>query len=299
MLLEVAYKIIASLLKKRLTPIEESLDHETQCGFRPGRGCTDAVFTVKTALKKRREHGLETWVLFLDLVKAFDRVPREMLWLILKKFGVPEKLIFLLKALHENVLVKFEVQGITHSVNSIIGVKQGDILGPILFTFHIAAVMITWRKTFSGDVCLFRSKEDFILTGRRHDAVGEEFPLTDSEFADDTAALFTSRRSVEKDVPLLYNHFARFGMEVHKGNVPTEKKSKTEILFCAKPLHMYNNPETYDDANLSNVELGNGDYIPIVAFFVYLGCSFEKLFRHPRCSHQNRECWKGVWIIEG
>ena len=68
---------------------------------------TDAVFTVKTALKKRREHGLETWVLFLDLVKAFDRVPREMLWLILKKFGVPEKLIFLLKALHENVLVKF------------------------------------------------------------------------------------------------------------------------------------------------------------------------------------------------
>ena len=234
MLLEVAYKIIANLLKKRLTPIEESLDHETQCGFRPGRGCTDAVFTVKTALKKRREHGLETWVLFLDLVKAFDRVPREMLWLILKKFGVPEKLIFLLKALHENVLVKFEVQGITHSVNSIIGVKQGDILGPILFTFHIAAVMITWRKTFSGDVCLFRSKEDFILTGRRHDTVGEEFPLTDSEFADDTAALFTSRRSVENDVPLLYNHFARFGMEVHKGNVPTEKKSsKTEILFCA------------------------------------------------------------------
>ena len=143
MLLEVAYKIIANLLKKRLTPIEESLDHETQCGFRPGRGCTDAVFTVKTALKKRREHGLETWVLFLDLVKAFDRVPREMLWLILKKFGVPEKLIFILKALHENVLVKFEVQGITHSVNSIIGVKQGDILGPILFTFHIAAVMIT------------------------------------------------------------------------------------------------------------------------------------------------------------
>ena len=79
MLLEVAYKIIANLLKKRLTPIEESLDHETQCGFRPGRGCTDAVFTVKTALKKSGEHGLETWVLFLDLVKAFDRVPLEML----------------------------------------------------------------------------------------------------------------------------------------------------------------------------------------------------------------------------
>ena len=79
MLLEVSYKIVANILKMRLLPIEEDLDHESQCGFRPQRGCTDAVYTLKMALKKRREHGLESWVLFLDLVKAFDRVPREAL----------------------------------------------------------------------------------------------------------------------------------------------------------------------------------------------------------------------------
>ena len=113
------------------------MDHEAQCGFRPGRGCADAVFAVKTALRKRREHGLETWVMFLDLVKAFDRVPRELLWKILEKFGVPEKLIFLLRSLHRNVVVKFSVCNIDHSLNSIIGVKQVDILGPVRFTFHI------------------------------------------------------------------------------------------------------------------------------------------------------------------
>ena len=64
MLLEIAYKIVANLLRKRLLPIEEAIDHESQCGFRPGRGCTDAVFTIKMALKKRQEHGLESWVLF-------------------------------------------------------------------------------------------------------------------------------------------------------------------------------------------------------------------------------------------
>ena len=69
----------ANILKSRLLPIQESLDHESQCDFRPGRGCADVVFAVKTALRKRREHGLETWVMFLDLVKAFDRVPRELL----------------------------------------------------------------------------------------------------------------------------------------------------------------------------------------------------------------------------
>ena len=54
MLLEAAYKIVALLLHERLLPIEEGLDHEGQCGFRPGRGCADAIFTVKMAMKKRR-----------------------------------------------------------------------------------------------------------------------------------------------------------------------------------------------------------------------------------------------------
>jgi len=54
MLLEVAFKITAIIIHKRLQPLIESLNHENQCGFRQGRGCTDAVFTVKLALKKRR-----------------------------------------------------------------------------------------------------------------------------------------------------------------------------------------------------------------------------------------------------
>ena len=37
-----------------------------------------ASFTLKQMLRKRREHGLETWVLFVDLVKAFDCVPRSV-----------------------------------------------------------------------------------------------------------------------------------------------------------------------------------------------------------------------------
>ena len=75
MLLGVLYKVAGNILKARLTPIQESLEHESQCGFRPNRGCSDASFSLRMAVKKRREHGMETWVLLLDLVKAFDRVP--------------------------------------------------------------------------------------------------------------------------------------------------------------------------------------------------------------------------------
>ena len=93
MLLEAAYKIITILLLNRLQPISEGLDQEQQCGFRPGRGCNDAIFTVKMSIKKRREHSQATWVLFQDLVKALYRVPRQLLWDLLTRFGVPPKLV--------------------------------------------------------------------------------------------------------------------------------------------------------------------------------------------------------------
>ena len=79
MLLEVAYKIIAKIVHSRLVPIAEKFDHESQSSFRPRRGCVDVVFTAKLAMKKRREHCNETWIIFLDLVKAFHRVPRDLL----------------------------------------------------------------------------------------------------------------------------------------------------------------------------------------------------------------------------
>ena len=82
-MLEVAYEIVARILIARLTGIKESkehLDQENRCGFRNGQGCSDGLFTIKAFLNTRREHNLETWVLFLDLVKAFDMVPKELSW---------------------------------------------------------------------------------------------------------------------------------------------------------------------------------------------------------------------------
>ena len=266
MLLETAYKIVAIILHSRLLPIEESLDHEQQCGFRPERGCIDAIFTVKMALRKRREHGKESWVFFLDLVKAFDRVPRELLWLILQKFGVPPKLISLLRSLHEKFEVKFTVDDVTHVMACTIGVKQGDILGPILFTFFLAAVMITWRATSNLPQCIFRSKQDAKMTGRSYRAHGEEYEVNDSEYADDTALIFDTREDASQGIPLCMNHFQRFGMEVHSG--PPD--SKSVVLFCSKPPCLYEDPSTFDHVDLSNIKFGDR-YIPIVQDFTYLG----------------------------
>ncbi len=53
------------------------------------------------ALQKCHEHGLGTWAAFIDLVKAFDSVPRDGLSVVLEKFGIPPKFAQNEKAYYE------------------------------------------------------------------------------------------------------------------------------------------------------------------------------------------------------
>ena len=54
MLLEAAYKIVSVVLHQRLLPIEEGLpDHEAQCGFRPGCGCSDGVVVLMASSQSK------------------------------------------------------------------------------------------------------------------------------------------------------------------------------------------------------------------------------------------------------
>ena len=317
------------------------------------------------AIKKRREHGMETWVLLLDLVKAFDRVPRTLLWRVMRKFGVPEKLVRLLEALHCTVNVGFEVEEVQVVIDSIIGVKQGDLLGPQLFIFHICAIMQAWKADFGRqyEQCKFRTMQDGVVCSRRweigthcsgrggqlggvieaeeselrgaseyirarvrvvtgmsatqamrvmvQDARGRsrqyqradlrydlqhgyvrmdgefggglrqgfpgvmEFSMLDSEYADDTGLVFGDRETAVRMVPLVNAHFARWGMQVHEKK-PSDTKVKTLVLFCAAPPSRYQNPATYDGADLSDIVLPSGNVIPIVAKAKYLGSMISR-----------------------
>ena len=180
------------------------------------------------------------------------------------------KVLGINKSLHSHFTVKFSVNDIVHEILNIIGVKQGDILGPRLFTLFIFTLMLTWHLIDNRPLCTFYTKPDFILTGRSYRTYGgQEFNLPNSQYADDTAVLFTSRQSLEEYVPLLIDHFKKFGLEIHVGK--RGKDSKTEILFVHAPASTYADPETFDNCDLSNVQLGNNTFFPIVKKFCYLG----------------------------
>ena len=64
---------------------------------------------------------------FVDLEKAFDRVPREVLWWALRRLGVEKGMIRLIKAMYAGSTTAVKVQGEgTESFEVKVGVRERE-----------------------------------------------------------------------------------------------------------------------------------------------------------------------------
>ena len=106
--------------------------------MKPQRGTSDGIFVLKQALARRKEFGQETWALLLDLVKAFDRANREMLWILCSIFGAPDLIVRHIRALYEGSVLKCAIDGVKATIPSTTGVKQGDNLSKISKLFNVS-----------------------------------------------------------------------------------------------------------------------------------------------------------------
>jgi len=71
--------------------IRQQIDiDDMQFGFMKGKGTTDTIFIARQMQKKFRAKEKKLYFGFLDLEKAFDRVPREVTRRAMCKLGVEE-----------------------------------------------------------------------------------------------------------------------------------------------------------------------------------------------------------------
>ena len=76
-LLEHVMKVLERIAE---TQIRSSIKiDDMQFGFMPGRGTTDAIFIVRQLQEKLLAKTKNLYLAFVDLEKAFDRVPRQVL----------------------------------------------------------------------------------------------------------------------------------------------------------------------------------------------------------------------------
>jgi len=244
---------------------------EEQNGFSGGRGCADGSFCIRQALKKRREHGLESWVLFVDLVKAFDSVPRGILFDVLSKFGVPPHLVRVIKRMNTDLEVTLDLDGEPVAVPCTVGVKQSCPLSPTLLLFVMQACLESLEGAVPDDVKL-KFRTNTRMDGRNGGHVsgtdwtnkGEfEFGFWASLYADDAATPLASRAALLAATSSIYHHMRLFGLLMHVGSAG--KKSKTEAMYCPART------DKYDDGDTSGLVLGCGGTVSFTQSFVYLG----------------------------
>ena len=100
-------QIICKHNKKQTIEYLEDEMVEEQCGFRKGRSCTDAIFTVQQIMEKRKEHNLPLFFLFIDYEKAYDKVNRDKLWEMMDN-KIPNYLLNTIKCIYRNTKIRIK-----------------------------------------------------------------------------------------------------------------------------------------------------------------------------------------------
>ncbi|KAK3564699.1 hypothetical protein QTP86_024838 [Hemibagrus guttatus] len=120
----------------------------------------DAIFSLRILMEKYRDGQKELHCVFVDLEKAYDRVPREELWYCMRKSGVAEKYARVVQDMYERSrrVVRCAI-GQTEEFKVEVGLHQGSALSPFLFAMVMDQLSevrqeSSWTMMFADDIVI-------------------------------------------------------------------------------------------------------------------------------------------------
>ncbi|XP_026410528.1 uncharacterized protein LOC113305736 [Papaver somniferum] len=134
----------------------------------PGRSETEAIFLARTLLDTYRAQQKYLHLLFMDLEKSYDKIPREVIWQALAKKNVTDKYIVLIQDMYEGARSSVRTSGgLSNEFPIKIGIHKGSALSPCIFALVIYQITkdiqgeLPWTMLFADDVDLIgQSKSD-------------------------------------------------------------------------------------------------------------------------------------------
>jgi hypothetical protein len=235
-LLSLPGKVYAKVLERKCRDIVDSKIQDEQCGFRTGRSTRDQIFTLKQVFEKAWEYNVKVYSCFVDLEKAYDRVPRGRLWGVLQEYGIDGQLLWAIKSLYENCSCCVRINGAKSNPFTVsIGLRQGCVLSPLLFIIYMDWI----ARRSQGKECVRLGEREF-----RH-----------LLFADDLVLLTSSETDLQNALERFATVCEQAGMKI---NV-----AKTECMILSRNLEQ------------CSVHV-NGAPLNQVEKFKYLGAVFTR-----------------------
>ena len=161
-LLEVRLKILEKVLDRRLREIVQI--HGTQYGFQYGfKRYNGSNIHHKTATGKSSGKTGKLFLAFLDLEKAYDRVPRDVVYICLRRRGVSERLMRLVKTTYADTTTRVRTTfGDTEEFRIGVGLHQGLALFILILDTLTEGIRISapWEFIFADDIVLIGKTEE-------------------------------------------------------------------------------------------------------------------------------------------
>ena len=208
-------KLVQLALKKIIEAVYEPRFLECMYGFRPGRGCHDAV----KALGKAIEQGKTNWVIEADIRGYFDHVSHE--WM-MRVLGVHIKDPNILRLVQKFLKAGIMENGVYKDTEE--GTAQGSNLSPVISNVYMNYMLALWFYKTVKPSCMGSSSITI--------------------YADDFVCCFQRKSDAEKFYILLQERLKMFGLEL--------EMSKTRLIEFGKYAEEnrkekgLGKPETFD-----------------------------------------------------
>ena len=237
-LLPTASKLLGRILIDRLvTAVDEKLRPE-QAGLRKGRGTIEQIYILRNIIEESVEWQASLYVNFVDFQKPFDSLARERTRQLLRRYGIPEKFVCIIRNWYDNSESAVIYEGsISDWFKVTTGVKQGCMISGFIFIIVLDRVM---RRTVE----------------EKRNGIRWEFStaLEDLIFADDIALISSTWSHMQRKTSRLERNAVYVGLKM--------SVKKTKVMRI--------NARRQDSIKISGSEIEDTDE------FTYLGSTATK-----------------------
>ena len=127
-------KIVERVLERRILV---NLN-EMQFGFMPEKRTVDAIFIVRRMKEECQKKGKKLYMCFVDMEKAFDRVPRKVMVWGMRKKGLSEVIVRPVMSLYDGAKTRVRVgSAYSEEFEVKVGVHQGSVMSPLLLAIVV------------------------------------------------------------------------------------------------------------------------------------------------------------------